>query len=74
VIGASLLSDDQQVRRKFIETGCHPVLILNLVPMFLHLDDATARVYDCLNVISNGPVVFKRWQPHLRRPNRRALE
>src|SRR6185436_3524142 len=58
-------SDDQQRRGKFVELGCHPILILELFVMLFHTDDATTRVYDCLNVIGNGPVVLKRWPPFL---------
>src|SRR6185503_8451775 len=66
-------SNDQQGCGKLVEIGCHPILILNLLVMFFHPDDATTRVYDCLNVIGNGPVVLKRWQPFLRGIRIRAM-
>jgi len=58
-------SDDQQGCGKLVEIGSHPILILKFLVMFFDPDDATAGVYDCLNVIGDGPVVFKCWQPLL---------
>ncbi len=75
LVGQVLSPDDQQVRGKLVEIDFHPELILDLLPIFINLDDAAARIHDSLNVIGNSPVVLKRWQPLIRGiPVRTAVE
>ena len=43
--------DDQQRRGKFVEIDRHPILILDLLPIFINLKDAAARVYEHFQII-----------------------
>jgi len=54
-----LLSNNKQVSRQFVQIKSYPEFILYCLSILIHLDQMTARVQDCLNMIRDCPVLFE---------------